>query len=115
MLSKEERQRIRLRAENSRIFTNAFPPYAPELAANVLTLLAELEAAEAERDALREAMNTSADLWTTKAIASREEAGRIRRTIKAPTDAESNCYVRAEVWDGCAARSRAALEGKPDV
>jgi hypothetical protein len=40
--------------------------------------------------------------WKDKATKSREEAGRIRRTIKAPTDAEERCLVRAEVWDKCA-------------
>lgn len=40
--------------------------------------------------------------WRQQANDSREEAGRIRRTIKAPTDAEERCNVRAEVWDQCA-------------
>jgi hypothetical protein len=44
-----------------------------------------------------------------KAIASREEAGRIRRTVHVATDAESNCQVRAEVWDDVAAELQALL------
>ena len=40
--------------------------------------------------------------WRDRAIASREEAGRIRRTIGEPTGAEERCNVRAEVWDQCA-------------
>lgn len=34
-----------------------------------------------------------------KAIESREESGRIRRTINQATDAEERCLVRAECWD----------------
>lgn len=40
--------------------------------------------------------------WRRKAVASREEAGRIRRTMKAATDAEERCNVRAEIWEQCA-------------
>lgn len=45
--------------------------------------------------------------WRQKAITSREEATRIRLTIKEPTGAEERCNVRAEVWDQVAD----ALEG----
>jgi hypothetical protein len=54
---------------------------------------------------------TSAELvqsWRSKATESREEAGRIRRTVKAATDAEERCNVRAEVWDQCANELEAA-------
>ena len=40
--------------------------------------------------------------WRDKAAASREEAKIIRLTVKDATDAESNCNIRAEVWDQCA-------------
>lgn len=43
-----------------------------------------------------------AELWHRKAVALREEAGRILRTVRVATDAESYCNVRAEVWDRCA-------------
>lgn len=36
-----------------------------------------------------------------KALLSREESGRIRRTVHVATDAEAFCLVRSEVWDGC--------------
>ncbi len=55
-------------------------------------------------------MNELSDLaskWEQQAIASREEAVRIRRTIKAPTGAEERCLVRAEIWDKCAEELRA--------
>lgn len=58
------------------------------------------------------------DWWKAQANASREEAGRIRRTIKAATDAEERCNVRAEIWDECAKALTTklalyrALEGK---
>jgi hypothetical protein len=47
--------------------------------------------------------------WRKLAIASREEAGRIRRTIMEVTEAETNCYVRAELWDKCADEMGTAL------
>lgn len=50
-----------------------------------------------------------AEEWSNKAIASRDEGVRIRQTIKAATDAEANCNVRAEVWDQCADELRKAL------
>jgi hypothetical protein len=37
--------------------------------------------------------------WRKQALDSREEAGRIRRTVMVATDAEANCYIRAELWD----------------
>jgi len=37
--------------------------------------------------------------WRAKSVASREEAGRIRLTVKEETGAEERCNVRAEVWD----------------
>jgi ribosomal protein L25 (general stress protein Ctc) len=40
--------------------------------------------------------------WRSQAEESREEAGRIRRTVYAATEAEANCNIRAEVWDSCA-------------
>ena len=40
--------------------------------------------------------------WRKLATDSRDEAGRIRRTVFVATDAEANCFVRAEVWDGVA-------------
>ncbi len=56
--------------------------------------------------------------WRDKATASREEAGRIRRTVKAVTEAEVNCNIRAEVWDQCAdalARLAGAEGGNDDA
>jgi len=50
-----------------------------------------------------------AEKWSNKAIASREESGRIRRTVHDATEAEANCLVRAEVWDDVSAELRAAL------
>lgn len=40
--------------------------------------------------------------WREQAITLREEADRIRRTVKAATDAEERCNVRAEIYDKCA-------------
>ena len=40
--------------------------------------------------------------WRTKAITLREEANRIRRTIKSVTGAEERCNVKAEIYDKCA-------------
>ncbi len=40
--------------------------------------------------------------WRRQAKESREEAGRIRRTVKGFTDAEKRCLVRAELWEKCA-------------
>jgi len=39
------------------------------------------------------------DALHKRATESREEAGRIRRTVLVATDAETNCMVRAEIWD----------------
>lgn len=50
--------------------------------------------------------------WRTKAIASREEAGRIRHTIKEATDAEERCNVRSEVWEQCVEELMAAMDVK---
>lgn len=44
-----------------------------------------------------------------KAIQSREEGQRIRLTVHVATDAESNCHVRAEVWDDVANELEALL------
>lgn len=54
-----------------------------------------------------------AESWKAKAVESREEAGRIRRTIKAATDAEAYCNVRAEVWDKCAEELLALSPASP--
>ncbi len=50
-------------------------------------------------------------IWRDKAAASREEAKRIRLTVKDATDAESNCNIRAEVWDQCADELESAIKG----
>jgi hypothetical protein len=42
-----------------------------------------------------------ADKWRQRAIDMREEAWRIRRTIKQATGAEERCNVRAEILDKC--------------
>ena len=47
--------------------------------------------------------------WRNAAIDSREESGRIRRTVHVATEAEANCLIRAEVWDVCADELEAAL------
>jgi hypothetical protein len=59
-------------------------------------------------DALRKLREFPEEL-RKKAIASREEAGRIRRTVHGATNAESNCQVRAEVWDDVAVELEALL------
>lgn len=57
-----------------------------------------------------------AALWTGHARTSREEAARIRQTVKVATEAEANCNIRAEVWARCAeqlgnsARAQAVAE-----
>lgn len=66
------------------------------------TLLAHIDSLEAAVRELR-------DKWERQATESREEAGRIRRTIKDPTDAEERCNVRAEVWEWCSAELTARL------
>ena len=66
-----------------------------------------------KREMLRAAAERVAKEWREKARLSREEADRIRRTVKAATDAEERCYVRAEVWDKCVADLLAALS--PEV
>ena len=45
--------------------------------------------------------------WRAEAVALREEAERIRRTIKSATGAEERCNARAEIYDKCASE----LEG----
>lgn len=49
--------------------------------------------------------------WRAKADASRVEADRINRTVKARTEAESNCYARAQVWEQCVQDLEAAAPG----
>ena len=49
--------------------------------------------------------------WRKLATDSRDEAGRIRRTVFVATDAEANCFVRAEVWDGVADELAPILAG----
>lgn len=39
--------------------------------------------------------------WREKAEISKQEAARIRVTIKEPSDAELRCLVRAEMWERC--------------
>lgn len=51
---------------------------------------------------LRERVEELVKKLRQRAIESREEAGRIRRTVYEPTEAEVNCNVRAEVWDDVA-------------
>ncbi|MDE2099652.1 MAG: hypothetical protein KGL39_20535 [Patescibacteria group bacterium] len=41
-------------------------------------------------------------LWLGKAKNAREEAVRIRQTVKVATDAEAYCNIRAEIWEQCA-------------
>ena len=43
-----------------------------------------------------------ADSWRHNAHVLREEAARMRKTIKAPTEAEMNCFVRASMFERCA-------------
>jgi hypothetical protein len=43
------------------------------------------------------------DKWHKQAAESREEADRIRRTVKQATEAEARCNIRASTWDACAA------------
>ena len=40
--------------------------------------------------------------WRGQATDLREEANRIRRTVKQATGAEERCNVRAEIYDKCA-------------
>jgi hypothetical protein len=47
--------------------------------------------------------------WRDMAVISREESRRIRRTVYVATEAEANCLIRAEVWDGCADELSAIL------
>ena len=42
---------------------------------------------------------------------SRDEAGRIRSTVFVATEAEANCFIRAEVWDGVADELAPILAG----
>jgi hypothetical protein len=58
---------------------------------------------------LREKLERLAVQLRERAVQSREEAGRIRRTVYVATDAESNCMVRAELWDNLDAELRALL------
>ena len=48
------------------------------------------------------AIRALVERWRDKELKSREESGRIRRTIKEATGAEERCLVRAEVWHNCA-------------
>ena len=64
--------------------------------------------AAGERE-LREKLERLAVQLRERAVQSREEAGRIRRTVYVATDAESNCMVRAELWDNLDAELRALL------
>lgn len=50
-----------------------------------------------------------------KAKLSREEAQRIRLTVHVATDAESNCHVRAEVWDDVATELAALAARVPQA
>jgi len=59
-------------------------------------------------DALSELRKLIAE-WRFSAFQSREEAGRIRRTVNIATPAESNCIIRAELWDQCADSLEALL------
>lgn len=51
------------------------------------------------------------DYWRRKAADSKEEAVRIRNTIKVPSKAEERCDVRAEVWNQCANELEQAVNG----
>ena len=42
------------------------------------------------------------EAWRKQAVALREEATRIRQTVKQATGAEERCNVRAEIYDKCA-------------
>jgi uncharacterized coiled-coil protein SlyX len=58
---------------------------------------------------LREALIKLSEKLRENARASREESGRIRRTVYVATDAEANCLIRAEVWDSVADELMALL------
>jgi hypothetical protein len=57
------------------------------------------DAASAPPDPLLAELEKLVEKWRKMAVMSREEAGRIRRTVMEATEAEANCFVRAEVWD----------------
>jgi hypothetical protein len=59
-------------------------------------------------DALK-ALEELVEKWRNKAVESREESGRIRRTVYVATDAEANCLIRADVWDADADELATAL------
>jgi hypothetical protein len=69
----------------------------------------EQQASEARERELRDKLERLAVQLRERAVQSREEAGRIRRTVYVATDAESNCMVRAELWDNLDAELRALL------
>ena len=54
-------------------------------------------------------LEKAAESWRKKAIESREESSRIRRTVSVATEAEANCLIRAEVWDSCADKVTALI------
>lgn len=47
--------------------------------------------------------------WRKKASESREEAQRIRSTVKDSTDAEERSNVRAEIWEQCASELESSI------
>jgi hypothetical protein len=86
----------------------------------VESLRAELSQAQKERTDyeligvyLKGVIQLTAKRLREKAAISREESSRIRGTIKAPTDAEERCLVRAEVWDQIAHELEAAITSHP--
>lgn len=68
-----------------------------------------------ERDALRASLERLEALrkeWLLNVVQLRQEAIRIRNTIKAPTGAEERCIVRAEIWEQAAT---ALAQSKPST
>lgn len=57
---------------------------------------------EAEIARLRKGLLHFPKKWKSNASDARKEAGLIRKTIKAYTDAEERCLVRADIWEICA-------------
>lgn len=94
-----------LRAELARVqakLRDAREEIDDAFAATLETNRKVIEIEAAENAALRsklEAVRGLGEQTKEKAVASREESGRIRRTVYVATDAESNCLVRAELWD----------------
>lgn len=68
----------------------------------IADLRSQLATLTAERDKLREKVESLADAWCGKAVESHEEANRIRRTMRMITDAEERCTVRGDVLNRCA-------------